>query len=165
MAGSLEEMLSDPEVEGVLVTTPNDTHKPVILGALAAGKAVYTDKPIAHSLEDAVEIKQAVERDQRVFSIGHSARRISGHRAMKDWIDSGRLGGISMAEAHFTTRRGFALTPESWRYFAGNSPGGSLIQLGVHHTDTLQFLLGPVRSGRFRLMPGGCTSMPKCPTP
>ena len=145
-ATSLQDLLSDPEVEGVVVTTPNDAHKPVILEALAAGKAVYTDKPIAHTLEDAMEIKQAVERQKHAFSIGHSARRLSGHRMMKDWIDSGRLGGVSMAEAHFTTPRGLTLTPDSWRYFAEKSPGGALIQLGVHHTDTLQYLLGPVRS-------------------
>ncbi|MGH8913087.1 MAG: Gfo/Idh/MocA family protein, partial [Acidimicrobiia bacterium] len=48
-AASLDELLSDPEIEGVLVTTPNDTHKTVILEALDAGKAVYTDKPIAHT--------------------------------------------------------------------------------------------------------------------
>jgi len=145
-ASSLQNLLSDPEVEGVLVTTPNDAHKPVILEALAAGKAVYTDKPIAHTLEDAREIKQAVEREMGLFSIGHSARRLSGHRMMKDWVDSARLGGLSMAEAHFTTPRGLTLTPDSWRYFAEKSPGGALIQLGVHHTDTLQHLLDPVRS-------------------
>jgi predicted dehydrogenase len=103
-AGSLDELLSDPEVEGVLVTTPNDAHMPVVVAALEAGKAVYTDKPIAHSMADAVRIKSAAERTRRVFSIGHSARRMSGHRTMKDWVESGRTGGISMVEAHFTTR-------------------------------------------------------------
>jgi len=83
-AGSLDELLSDPEVEGVLVTTPNDAHMSVVLAALDAGKAVYTDKPIAHSLSDAVQIKAAVARTGQVFSIGHSARRLSGHRIMKD---------------------------------------------------------------------------------
>ena len=48
-ASSLDELLSDPEIEGVLVTTPNDSHKAVILESLDAGKAVYTDKPIAHT--------------------------------------------------------------------------------------------------------------------
>jgi predicted dehydrogenase len=145
-SASLEQLLADPEVEGVLITTPNDVHKPVILASVAAGKAVYTDKPIAHSLEDAEEIRRAVETSGQAFSVGHSARRLAGHRTMKDWVDNGKLGGISMVEAHFTTRRGLSLTPESWRYFADKSPGGALIQLGVHHTDTLQHLLGPVRT-------------------
>ncbi|MGH8946665.1 MAG: Gfo/Idh/MocA family protein, partial [Acidimicrobiia bacterium] len=49
-ASSLDELLADPEIEGVLVTTPNDAHKSVILEAFDAGKAVYTDKPIAHTM-------------------------------------------------------------------------------------------------------------------
>ena len=145
-ATSLDDLLSDPEVEGVIVTTPNDVHKPVIVAALAAGKAVFTDKPIAHTMADALQIKTALNHHQTVFSVGHSARRLSGHRVMKDWIDSGRLGGVSMIEAHFTTPAGLDLTPQSWRYFVQKSPGGALIQLGVHHADTMQYLLGQVES-------------------
>ena len=64
-AATYEELLADPEVEGVIITTPNDTHKDVITQALEAGKAVYTDKPIAHTLEDANQIAAAVRRDRR----------------------------------------------------------------------------------------------------
>jgi len=143
-ASSLDELLSDPDVEGVLITTPNDTHREVITAALDAGKAVYTDKPISHTLEDALAIRAAVRRSGQVFAVGHSARRLSGHRVMKDWIDSGRIGRVSLAEANFSNERGLELSPETWRWYSDKSPGGTLIQLGVHHADTLQFLLGPV---------------------
>ncbi len=143
-AATLDELLDDPEVEGVLVTTPNDTHREMILAALEAGKAVYTDKPIAHTLEDAMAIRDAVTRSGQVFAVGHSARRLSGHRLMKEWIESGRLGDVSLAEANFSNERGLELTTETWRWYADKSPGGTLIQLGVHHADTLQYLLGPV---------------------
>ena len=143
-AASLDELLSDPEVEGVLVTTPNDTHKPVILECLDAGKAVYTDKPIAHTMEDAGDIARAAAASGLPFAVGHSARRLGGHRAMKAWIDEGRMGRISLAEANFSNERGLELTTDTWRWFADKSPGGALIQLGVHHADNLQYLLGPV---------------------
>jgi len=65
---------------------------------------------------------------------------------MKRWVDEGRLGRVSLAEANFSNERGLELTPQTWRYFSSKSPGGALIQLGVHHADTLQYLLGPVRS-------------------
>jgi predicted dehydrogenase len=57
-----------------------------------------------------------------------------------------------MVECNFTTPRGLSLTKDSWRFYDEQSPGGALIQLGVHHTDTLQYLLGPVRavSGHLR---------------
>ncbi len=145
-ASSYQELLADAEIEGILITTPNDTHKPLIAQAAEAGKAVYTDKPIAHTLEDAVEIGNSVERAGVVFAVGHSARRLSGHRVMKRWIDEGMIGEVSLAEANFSNERGLELTPETWRWYASKSPGGALIQLGVHHADNLQYLLGPVRT-------------------
>jgi predicted dehydrogenase len=145
-ASTYEELLADPAVEGVVVTTPNDTHKDVVIQALRAGKAVYTDKPVAHTLEDANAIAAAVAETGQVFAVGHSSRRLSGHREMKRWIDDGRIGDISLAEANFSNERGLELTPQTWRWYADKSPGGAFIQLGVHHADTLQYLLGPVRS-------------------
>ena len=145
-AATYEELLADPEVEGVLVTTPNDTHRDLIIRALEAGKAAYTDKPIAHRLEDAVAIADALAATGGTLAVGHSARRLSGCRQMKRWIDDGRLGDVSVASANFSNERGLELTTKTWRYFADKSPGGSMIQLGVHHADNLQYLLGPVRS-------------------
>ncbi len=145
-AASYEELLADDEIEGVIVTTPNDTHLPVIRQALEAGKAVYTDKPVAHTLEDANAIAAAVRASGQVFAVGHSSRRLAGHRVMKQWIDSGQIGEISLAEANFSNERGLEVTPETWRWYKSKSPGGPFIQLGVHHADTLQSLLGPVRS-------------------
>lgn len=145
-ASSYDELLADEAVEGVIVTTPNDTHMEVITQALRAGKAVYTDKPIAHTLEHANQIAAAVAETGSVFAVGHSSRRLSGHREMKRWIEDGRLGEVSLAEANFSNERGLELTPSTWRWYADKSPGGAFIQLGVHHADTLQFLLGPARS-------------------
>ena len=143
-ASTYEELLADPDVEGVIITTPNDTHKDVVTQALEAGKAVYTDKPIAQTLEDALAIKQVVDRTGGVFAVGHSARRLSGNRVMKQWIEDGTLGGVSMVEANFSNERALELTPETWRWYLSKTPGGPLIQLGVHHADNLQYLLGPV---------------------
>lgn len=145
-AASYEELVADPDIEGVLITTPNDTHRELIVRALDAGKAVYTDKPISHTLEDALAIRAAVEGSGLPFAVGHSARRLAGHRVMKQWIGDGRLGEVSLAEANFSNERGLELTTETWRWYADKSPGGTLIQLGVHHADTLQYLLGPVRA-------------------
>ncbi|MQA85279.1 MAG: gfo/Idh/MocA family oxidoreductase [Streptosporangiales bacterium] len=145
-AATYQELLDDDEVEGVLIVTPNDTHRSLIIEALEAGKGVYVDKPITHTLEDAAAVAEAVRASGRAFAVGHSARRLSGCRQMRRWIDEGRLGEVSLAEANFSNERGLELTPETWRWYADRSPGGSLIQLGVHHTDNLQHLLGPVRS-------------------
>jgi predicted dehydrogenase len=143
-ASTYEELLADPDVEGVIVTTPNDTHREFITQALEAGKAVYTEKPIAQTLEEALAIRDEVARTGGTFAVGHSARRLSGNRMMKNLIDDGSVGGVSMAEANFSNERGLELTPETWRWYLDKTPGGPLIQLGVHHADNLQYLLGPV---------------------
>jgi predicted dehydrogenase len=145
-AATYGELLADPDVEGVVITTPNDTHKAFVVEAAAAGKAVFVEKPIAPTLEDAVDIARAVDGSGLTLAVGHSARRLSGHRVMKRWIDEGLLGKVSLAEANFSTAAGLKLTPDKWRWHAAGSPGGALIQLGVHHADTLQYLLGPVRA-------------------
>jgi predicted dehydrogenase len=145
-AQTYAELLADPGVEGVIVTTPNDTHKEVILEALSAGKAVYVDKPIAHTLEDAIAIQAAVRSAALPFSVGHSARRLAGHREIRRWYEAGKLGDVSIVETNFSNERGLELDESTWRFYSAKSPGGSLIQLGVHHADNLQFLLGPVKS-------------------
>jgi predicted dehydrogenase len=145
-ASTLAELLNDDEIEGIILTTPNDTHRPLIEQALAAGMPVYTDKPIAATLEDASAILSMVEESGQVFAVGHSSRRLSGHRQMRKWIDDGTLGPVSLAQANFSNERGLELTPDTWRYYKSKSPGGAFIQLGVHHADTLQYLLGPVKS-------------------
>ena len=94
-AATLDELLSDDEIEGVLVTTPNDTHKSVILECLDAGKAVYTDKPIAHTMEDAGEIARAAAASGLPFAVGHSAQRLGGHRAMKQWVETGKIRQVA----------------------------------------------------------------------
>ena len=145
-ATSLEDLLSDPELEGVVVTTPNDSHASIIISCLEAGIPVFTDKPITDTLAAAAAVARAAETTGILLAVGHSARRLGGHRVMKRWLEEGRLGGVSMVECNFTTPRGLSLTEDSWRFYDEQSPGGALIQLGVHHADTLQYLLGPIRA-------------------
>jgi predicted dehydrogenase len=95
-------------------------------------------------MEDAGVIARAAAASGVAFAVGHSARRLGGHRAMKQWIETGKIGRVSLAEANFSNERGLELTPDTWRWFADKSPGGAMIQLGVHHADNLQYLLGPV---------------------
>jgi predicted dehydrogenase len=151
-ATSLEDLLSDPEVEGVVVTTPNDSHASIIISCLEAGMPVFTDKPVTDTLSAAAAVARAAEATGVLVAVGHSARRLGGHRVMKRWLDEDRLGGISMVECNFTTPSGLSLTEDSWRFYDEQGPGGALTQLGVHHADTLQYLLGPVSavSGQLR---------------
>ncbi|HUZ36254.1 MAG TPA: Gfo/Idh/MocA family oxidoreductase [Streptosporangiaceae bacterium] len=143
--GSLAALLARDDIDGLVVTAPNDQHAPIIEAAAAAGKHVYTEKPVAVSLADVRRIRRAVLGSQIVFACGHSARRLSGLREMKRILDSGEAGTPSMVEAVFGNERGLELKEGDWRADPVASPGGPLTQLGIHQIDNLQYLLGPAR--------------------
>jgi predicted dehydrogenase len=144
-AGSLAALLSRDDIDGVLITAPNDQHAPIIEAAAAAGKHVYTEKPVAVSVADLRRIRQAVLGSGIVFACGHSARRLAGLREMKRILAAGLIGSPSMVEAVFGNERGLELKPGDWRADPLACPGGPLTQLGIHQIDNLQYLLGPAR--------------------
>ncbi len=142
---SLEALLARDDIEGVVVTVPNDHHADVIEQAAAAGKHAFVEKPIAVSLVDARRIERAVAAAGVVFSCGHSARRLGGLRKIKALMDAGEIGDVSVIEAVFANERGLQIEPGNWRGDPEKAPGGPLTQLGIHQIDNLQYLLGPVR--------------------
>jgi predicted dehydrogenase len=144
-ASSFEELLADPEIEGLVVATPNDSHRELIVAALEAGKGVYTEKPIAGTMEDAIAIADTVASTGQAFAVGHNTRRLAVCRTMRRWIDDGRLGTVSIAEVNYSNARGLKLTADSWRASA-KGPRGPMVQLGIHHADNLNYLLGRARS-------------------
>ena len=145
-AATLEELLADDEVEGVIITTPNDTHRDVITAASRRARASTPKSRSRPPSRTPSPSRRRSARTGQVFAVGHSARRLSGSRVMKCWIDDGRIGGVSMLEANFSNERGLELTPDTWRWYADKAPGGPFSQLGVHHADNLQYLAGPVKA-------------------
>ena len=142
---SLEAVLDRDDVEGLVITVPNDTHADVVEAAAEAGKHCFLEKPISVDIADALRIESAVEEHGVTFLCGHSCRRLGGIRALKSAIESGDVGDVSIVEAQWANERGLELQADNWRSDPAKAPGGPLIQLGVHQIDNLQYLLGPVR--------------------
>ena len=140
-----EEVLQDPDVEGVLLTTPNSGHQEQILKALSAGKHVFVEKPITNTLPEAREVIAAHRKTRLTLMVGQCYRRAAGHRRAKRLIEEGRLGKLILAESNFSVGVGPSLTPDKWRYHEAECPGGPLTQIGIHHADTLAYLFGPIR--------------------
>jgi predicted dehydrogenase len=134
----------DPSIKGVVLSTPNQLHLEQTRLATASGKHVFVEKPIAPNVADAKKMIEFCERAGVVLMVGHNSRRRERIRKMKKFIDEGKLGQVMAAEANNSHAGGFAIQPGDWRWLPANCPGGPLSQLGVHHTDTLQYLLGPV---------------------
>jgi predicted dehydrogenase len=140
----LDTMLSDPEIKGVILTVPNEQHLPLAAEVAKAGKHVYTEKPIASTLEDGLEIAALTERYGVTVTVGHSARLMAGIQRMRQAIDAGELGRVAMIEGNFSNERALELTPQTWRWYKDRAPGGPLSQLAIHIFDLAYFLGGEI---------------------
>lgn len=139
-----EAMLADNAIEGIVIMTPNLAHREQVEAAARCGKHCLVTKPIAASLADARAMIAACQDAGVILCIGHQSRREPALRTLKTLLAAGHLGRPVMVEANITTGRGTGISPDQWRWAREECPGGVLIQLGIHHIDTLQHLLGPV---------------------
>lgn len=148
-AGAYEEILEDRNVEGIINTTPNSVHRGTTLAAASAGKHVFLDKPIANTIEDARAITDACRKAKVVLALGYQRRRESHFRWIKQNLQA--FGKLVNAEANISRDRLGKIDLSSWRYTAEGMPGGVMLQIGIHYTDVLEYLVGPVKavSGRF----------------
>ncbi|MBI4256243.1 MAG: Gfo/Idh/MocA family oxidoreductase [Candidatus Rokubacteria bacterium] len=141
---SYEAVLADPEVEGVLITTPHSLHAEQVVAAGAAGKHVFVDKPFTLTVADARRATDACRRARVVLAVGHQRRKQAASRALKRLLDDGTLGRVAQIEGNFSADIGFALKPGMWRTVRAETPGGPMTNLGIHHVDTYQYFLGPI---------------------
>jgi len=143
-APDMGSMLADPTIKGVILTVPNEQHWPLAQQVAAAGKHVYTEKPIAATLEEGLKIA-ALERQYGVsVTVGHSARLMAGIRTIRNMIDAGELGRVAFIEANFSNERALELTPQTWRWYKDRAPGGPLSQLAIHQFDVVHYLGGEI---------------------
>lgn len=146
---SLDEILSGPEVEAVLIATPHSTHADLVVEAADAGKHVFVDKPLTLTVADGKRALKATEQAGIVLQVGHNRRRQPANRRLKRLIERGDLGVIHYAEANLSYPKG--LNPRTgWRGDPAESPAGGMTGLGVHMADNLNYLLGrPARVAAF----------------
>jgi predicted dehydrogenase len=143
-AASYDEVLADPTIEAVINTTPNDVHLETTRAAAAAGKHVFLDKPIANTVSDGRAIAEVCRKAGVVLALGYQRRRESHFRWVKQQIEAGTFGTLVNAEANISRDRLGKIDLSSWRYQAAGMPGGVMLQIGIHYTDVLEFLMGPV---------------------
>jgi len=140
----LDSLLGNPEIKGVILTVPNEAHLPCAELAAKAGKHIYTEKPIANTLENGLRLEALQNKHNVIVEVGHSARLLKGTVLMKQAIDRGELGTIAFMEANFSNERALELTPDTWRWYRDKAPGGPLSQLAIHQFNALHYLGGEI---------------------
>jgi predicted dehydrogenase len=157
-AKSYEEILEDKSIEAIINTTPNGVHLETTVAAARAGKPTFLDKPIANTIADAKALTEECRRAKVVLALGYQRRRESHFRWVQSAIGRGEFGKLVNAEANISRDRLGKIDLASWRYTAEGMPGGVMLQIGIHYTDVLEYLMGPVKAvnGRFErlVLPG-----------
>ena len=144
--GSIDEMLSDPSVDAVVVSLANSAHADVSIRALRAGKDVLCEKPMATTLEECEAMVDAARQSGRLLLIAQNQRLAPAHRKARELIEAGAVGKV------LTFRTAFGHSgPESWSVNPGKGTWffskekaamGVMADLGVHKADIISYLLG-----------------------
>jgi predicted dehydrogenase len=139
--GTYEAALRDRRVAGAIICTPHDRHLADARLALAAGRHVLVEKPIARTLEEADAMIAAAAQAGRVLMVAEQFHFMPAFRRVKALLDGGALG--ELREVHLTARG--LHRRQGWRLAAGSSGGGALIDGGIHYVHNLRWWGGPVR--------------------
>ena len=145
-ATSLDDILADGTIDGIINTTPNHAHLETTRAAAEARKHVFLDKPIANTIAEAKAITAACKDAGVVLGVGYQRRREPHFRWVRDRIAAGEFGKLVQAEANISRDREGQFELNHWRYTAAGMPGGVMLQIGLHYVDVLMMLLGPVRT-------------------
>lgn len=143
-AASLEDILEDPEIEGLLIATPHATRQDLIARAAAAGKHIFVEKPLALTGKEARAIAAAAHEAGVILQVGHNKRRQTANRRLKEMLDAGELGMLQLIEANISGPLAFKPDLPDWRKDPGEIPAGGMTPMGVHHVDTIQYLGGSI---------------------
>ena len=133
---SLEELLAMDEINFVLVATPNQVHKPLVIAALNAGKNVMTEKPATLSVADWDEMVEASRKAGKLLTVHQNRRWDKDYRVMREVVESGTIGKVYSIESRvFGTVGGMY----GWRAFKDYG-GGMVLDWGVHLFDQLLWM-------------------------
>jgi predicted dehydrogenase len=143
-AASFEAAIEHPDVRGVLLVTPNDVHAEQAVACAQRGLHVFVEKPIADRVAGAERMRDACARAGVTLAVGHAFRRLGAARRAQELVAGGALGQVVLAEANMSLPGSFP--PGAWRARRERNRGGPLMQLGIHHIDTLSAWLGRPRA-------------------
>jgi predicted dehydrogenase len=143
---SYERVLADPGVDAVVLATPHTQHAAQVVAAAAAGKHVFTEKPLALDARSAAAAARACARAGVTLAVGYNWRFQPALREIRRMLDDGRLGRLLHLEGNFCGPSVYRYPREHWRQAREEGPAGGMTGRGVHVVDAFLYLAGPVAS-------------------
>lgn len=135
---SWQQLLAETQLDALVVCLPPQLHAACGLAAINNGLAVYMEKPLAPTLDEARQLAQASQTAKAPLMMGFNFRFHPAIAEMRAQLQAGRLGPLLTVRSTFTTPAPHA---ENWRR-SPNAGGSASLDLGVHHVDLFRFLTG-----------------------
>ncbi len=137
---SLDALVSDPDLDGIIIATPDKLHAQQCITAARAGKHVLVEKPMATSLDDADRMIEACEAAAVRLGVAYHLRWHGGHRLIAGTVQSGKLGDIRHMRVQWSWR---APDASNWRASSDVGRWWSLAGVGTHCLDLIRWLMVP----------------------
>lgn len=160
-----KQLLENPDIDAVIIATPEHWHHRMLLDALAAGKDVYIEKPLCHTWEEGVELVRAAGESKNVVQVGMQRRSYKLYHQARDLRRQGRLGTVRMVRTYWLNN-GLSRAPRSfegpvdWQQWLGPAPsapqdpwrffnwrdfsdyaGGIVMDQGAHIYDAIHMIM------------------------
>lgn len=137
------DLLGRSDIHVIHCCTPNDAHRDLLVAALAAGKHVYCDKPLARTLAEAEDVARAAQKASVVHRMTFNYRFVPAIMRAKELVNEGFLGDVFQVRAAYL-HAGYVdpRRPRTWRLQMARAGGGALMDLGVHVIDLVRHLAG-----------------------
>jgi predicted dehydrogenase len=139
-------VLDRDDIDVVDIVTPGDTHAEIAVAALAAGKHVLCEKPLATTVEQAVVMGTAAEQAKAagvLAMVGFTYRRVPAATLARDLVAAGRIGEVRQVRASYLQDwLTDAESPMTWRLDRDRAGSGALGDIGAHAIDLAQFITG-----------------------
>jgi predicted dehydrogenase len=136
-----EAVLADDQIAGVVIATPDATHRDLAIGALKSGKAVLLQKPMALTSAECVDVLTATDTSTAPLTVSFMHRHFPEVRWLRDLLATGDLGDIHAIRIRNATP---GADWAEWFFSPDNVSGGVVMQLGVHGIDLVQHLFGDI---------------------
>ena len=143
LSSTFEDVLADPQVQGVVLCTPHTQHTEQIVAAARAGKHVFCEKPLSMTRGDVLRAMAAVDEAGVALAVGHEKRFEPPIVEVMRLLKSGALGTPLQVEANFSQDRFLALASDNWRLSGTEAPAGPMTATGIHLLDLSIGVFGP----------------------
>ena len=144
LLADFDSMLANPNVDAVILATPNSMHVDQVVATAAAGKHAFCEKPLALTKAGAERAVEATEKAGVTLGLDYNRRLHPEVTKLRELISSGELGVILHVESTMTFPNALMLKPDAWRASRDETPCGGLTPLGVHAVDGMIDLCGPI---------------------